>query len=45
MTQGHELGALDVMNSGLWMTRTIPGHELKPLDAINNSKVWIICTL
>ena len=36
---GHELKAQDAMkNLGLWMTLTTVGHEIKVLDAINNSR-------
>ena len=35
MTLGFDLKALDVMNnSGLWLRRTTPSHELKALDAM-----------
>ena len=34
---GCVLRALDVMNnSRLWMICSTPGHELKPMDALNN---------
>ena len=40
MTPSRELKALDVMNnSGLWMTWTTLGYELKPLDAMNRDVV------
>ena len=46
MTLGHELKALDSMNSSeLWMTSSTLGHDLKALDAKNNSKLLIICTI
>ena len=39
MILGHEPNALDVMNSsGLWMTKTTLGRELKALNAMNNSR-------
>ena len=45
MTLGHELKALDSMNSlELWMTCSTLGHDLKALDAKNSSKLLIICT-
>ena len=45
MTLGHELKALDSMNSSdLWMTCSTLGHDLKALDAKNSSKLLIICT-
>ena len=34
--------ALDAMNSvGLYLTLATLGHELKALDAMNNSELWI----
>ena len=38
---GFELKALGAMNSlGLWMIRTILGHDLKGLDAMNSLR-WL----
>ena len=43
MILSHEPNALDVMNSsGLWMTSTTSGCELKALNAMNNLGLWII---
>ena len=37
MTLSRELRALDVMNnSGLWLTLTTPGIEMKDLNVMNN---------
>ena len=42
MILGHEHQDLNVMNtSGLWMTGTTHGCELKALDDINNSGLWL----
>ena len=43
MILSHEPNALDVMNSsGLWMTSTTSGCELKAVNAMNNLGLWII---
>ena len=34
--------ALDAINSsGLWMTQTTLGHELKALESMNTSWLWL----
>ena len=38
--------ALDVMNNScLSMTGTTPGHELRTLNVMNSSMLWLICML
>ena len=39
----HELKSQDAeKSSGLWMICTIVGRELKALDVMYNSKLWMI---
>ena len=42
MTPGHELKALDAINSsGLWKTCGTLGRELRDLDAMNRFGLWL----
>ena len=42
MTPVCELRTLDVINSlGLWITLATLGRELKALDAMSNTRLWL----
>ena len=43
MTWGQDLRTLDdISNLVLQMTLSILGHELKALNTLNNSRLWLI---